>query len=299
MNSEKIENFVTLFDKNFLIQGICLYKSLQRVGEPFCLWIICLDTYSFDVLSRLNLSHAKLINFSDHKTRELKKIESERTKAEFCWTITPLAPILVQENEPSIERVTYLDADLWFLKSFRPIFEEFEQSKKEVLITPHYYSPTYDQSATSGFFCVQFVTFSKESISQVASDWFRNCVEWCYNRFEDGKFGDQRYLEKWPQDYPNRVCVLSNRRAILAPWNAQTLAYSEAIACHFHGFKFWGNNYDAGNYNIPHPTIEFVYELYFTEIKNVISELKANGKAIFYPPKLNIFNRIKRKIKKF
>jgi hypothetical protein len=67
-----------------------------------------------------------------------------------------------------------------------------------VLITDHGYAPEYDQSATSGQYCVQFMTFERDGGEPVRRWWEERCIEWCYARFEDGKFGDQKYLDDWP-----------------------------------------------------------------------------------------------------
>ena len=57
--------------------------------------------------------------------------------------------------------MTYVDADVWLLKSPRPVFEEFERSGKSVFITRHAYAPEYDQADVTGEFCVQFVVFER------------------------------------------------------------------------------------------------------------------------------------------
>ena len=157
--------------------------------------MVCLDDYSYHCLDMLKLENANILKFSDFSP-ELILIKKERTFTEFCWTITPLMPIIVSEINLEIKRITYLDADMWFLKSFKPMFREFEDSGCKVMITPHYYSPQYDQSLTSGFFCVQYLTFEREAITTVANDWLEDCKDWCFSRFENGKFGDQKYLEK-------------------------------------------------------------------------------------------------------
>ena len=54
-------------------------------------------------------------------------------------------------------------------------------------------------------------------------------MEWCFNRFEEGKFGDQKYLDKWPELFDDKVHILSNKELLLAPWNATRFPYTNSI----------------------------------------------------------------------
>jgi hypothetical protein len=72
-------------------------------------------------------------------------------------------PRFVFEADLSVEQVIYLDADLWFRQHPKPIFDEFNASGKQILITDHGYAPEYDQSATSGRYCEQFITFTHKA----------------------------------------------------------------------------------------------------------------------------------------
>ena len=79
----------------------------------------------------------------------------------------------------------------------------------------------YDQTDTSGIYCVQFMYFKNNlEGKKILSDWRKQCIKWCYNRFENGKFGDQKYLDNWPQKY-SRVHILNNLGGGVAPWNVQ------------------------------------------------------------------------------
>jgi len=187
-----MENYVTLFDNLFLPQGLALHMSMVRHIRLFTLWILCVDDETFEVLNNLKLSNVKLLQLSKLETLELLKIKPTRSKGEYCWTLTPFAPRFVFEADPNVKRVTYLDADLCFRKNPKLIFEEFTESGKQVLITDHGYSPEYDQSGTSGQFCVQFMIFNREGGENVRIWWEERCIEWCYARYEEGKFGDQK-----------------------------------------------------------------------------------------------------------
>lgn len=162
MASENSNTFVTLFDATFVAQGLCLYKSLLRTMSSFTLWVICLDESTFSILEKINLDKIRLIKLSDVETSELKKIKNERTKAEYCWTLTPFVPKFVFNSDNSVNNVTYIDADMWFIKSPNDILEKFIKSNADVLITRHDYSKRYDQERLAGKYCVQFLGYKKE-----------------------------------------------------------------------------------------------------------------------------------------
>ena len=157
-----MEHFVTHFNKLFLPQGLVLYESLLKNISCFKLWIVCIDQETYEVLESINLSHAGLINLKEVETKELIQVKKERTVGEYCWTLTPFVPRFVFESDITVKRVTYLDADLFFIKNPKPIYEEFEKSSKDILITDHSYSPEYDRSEESGQYCVQFIIFKRE-----------------------------------------------------------------------------------------------------------------------------------------
>jgi hypothetical protein len=50
--------------------------------------------------------------------------------------------------------------------------------------------------------------------------WRQRCKEWCYSRFEDGKFGDQKYLDNWLSRFKN-VHIPTHIGCGVAPWNIQ------------------------------------------------------------------------------
>jgi hypothetical protein len=269
-----MEHYVTLFDSKYLPQGIALYRSMERWCGEFTLWVICMDDLSERVLEELNYKFMRLISLSDIETQPLLQVKLGRTVGEYCWTLTPFAADAVFEKVSTAKRVTYLDADLWFRASPAKIFEEFDRSNASVLITEHGYAPENDQSASSGFFCVQFLTFTREESLPIRLQWQKQCLEWCFNRVEDGKFGDQKYLDTWPLDYGSKVHVMEHPEWALAPWNATRFPYSGGLFFHFHTFRLISRNRaELGVYVLPKVLIENIYRPYLHDINFAIMEL--------------------------
>ena len=88
-----------------------------------------------DELSKLNYPKMKLIDLSEFETEKLLDVKATRSHIEYIWTLSPFAPQFVFKSDEHIKRVTYIDAAMYFNKSPRPIFREFEDSKKAVLIS--------------------------------------------------------------------------------------------------------------------------------------------------------------------
>jgi hypothetical protein len=283
MNSNKsLEHFVTLFDSNFLPQGLALHSSLERhLNGSYKLWILCLDDQVFTHLNLLSLSNIALLKLSQLETLELLTVKTNRTLREYCWTLTPFAPSFVFEADKTVKRVTYLDADTWLMHDPTNIFSEFNSSGKSVLITDHAYAVEHDQSQTSGKYCVQFITFTRDQGEIVRKWWEDKCLIWCYAKCEDGKFGDQKYLEGFVEIFPNNVHVAKELSCFMAPWNATRFSYLDAILWHFHGLRiiklFGSLRVYLGDYFLPNNVIQKVYLDYLEDVKFGLNLMNRHG----------------------
>src|SRR5262249_5291447 len=148
----------------------------------------------------------------------LLDVKPSRSRTEYYWTATPAVCSYALKTEPGLESITYLDADLMFFADPAPAFEELADGS--ILIVPHRYAPEHRiWEEPCGIYNVQFVTFRRDANGLAALDWWRErCLEWCYNRYEDGRFGDQKYLDDWPTRFGG-VRVLEHLGGGLAPWN--------------------------------------------------------------------------------
>lgn len=269
-----MEHYVTIFDSGFLPQGMALARSLIEHAGEHTLWVVTVDEEAERALTRLALPNVRVLPLAQVETERLISVKSGRTRAEYCWTLTPFAPRFVFERAPGVERVTYLDADLWLRRSPKPIFDELERSKKKVLITEHAYAPQYESSReTSGTYCVQFLTFTRAG-EHVRQWWEDRCIEWCFARYEDGKFGDQKYLEDWPQRFPEHVHVMQHREWALAPWNTTRFPANDAIFYHFQGLRLISPRWiSIGAYPVSRNVVKEIYKPYMREIRSAVRKL--------------------------
>src|ERR1700730_2189583 len=110
---------------------------MRRYAGTFTLWVLCMDDEVKAKLDSLGISTIRTVGLGEVETAALLAVKPTRNRAEYCWTMTPFTPTMVFDRDPQAQRVTYIDADMYLLKSPRPIFEEFEGSGKAVLITDH------------------------------------------------------------------------------------------------------------------------------------------------------------------
>lgn len=261
-----------------------MYQSLKKESDLFHLYIFAFDDRSCELLNKMKLEHVTVIPLNDFEDTELLKVKDSRSAGEYCWTCTP-STIKYCIDKYSLESCTYLDADLYFYSNPSVLIEEM--GNKSVLITEHRYTQEYDQSATSGIYCVQFMTFKNDANGMKVLNWWKDaCNEWCFARVEDGKFGDQKYLDNWTTRFDG-VHVLKNLGGGVAPWNVQQYDISDKdfklIFYHFHNFKFLNNNkIELGSYKIKKRDLQLLYAPYLKHLENIKNELEIIGETYDY-----------------
>lgn len=247
-------NFCTLFNSVYLSRGLTMYDSLKKYSSDFHLYVFAFDDDCYHFFLDRKFDHITVISLQDFEDEELLAIKEDRTAGEYCWTCTPSVIKYVLDNF-AVESCTYIDADLYFFSSPKVLIDEV--GDKSVLITEHRYTEKYDQTETSGKYCVQFIYFKNDARGRIVLEWWRNaCLDWCYGRFEDGKFGDQKYLDDWCARFEG-VHELQHLGGGVAPWNIQQYSFSrkkgqilgkeyatnrsfELVFVHFHALIFLG-----------------------------------------------------------
>ena len=279
-------NFCTLFDSVYLSRGLAMYDSLKEHCQSFHLYIFAFDEECLRILKELSLEHVTVISLQEFEDEELLAVKLTRNRGEYCWTCTSSTILYVLKNY-NVANCTYLDSDLYFYSSPQLLLDEME-ADESVLITPHNYTKEYDQSKTSGIYCVQFVTFKNDEQGLEVLNWWRNaCLDWCYDRIEENRFGDQKYLDDWATRFKG-VHVLQHLGGGVAPWNMQQYSFIqdkeriigtvlttgkqfELVFYHFHSLMYVRPYYFSPRprYRRNDSTMKYIVNPYVKKIKQI------------------------------
>jgi hypothetical protein len=204
-----------------------MLESLQRHVPECQLHILCLDTSTYDALSSLGIANTVLTSRNDFEGMhpQLPALGRERSKVEYYWTCGPFFMLDVFQQCADGEVLTYLDADLFFFENTTPIFDELGNAS--VLIVPHRYPPRLASRDCFGRFNVGWISLKKDSIgAHCLTKWCMQCAAWCFDKAEADRYGDQKYLDDWPNEFEN-VVILSHLGAGVAPWNISQYAITK------------------------------------------------------------------------
>lgn len=236
-------NFCTLFDSYYIVKGLGLYLSLERVTKDFHLYVMAFDKDCYNKLKALQLEHMTIELLDNFETPELLAVKPTRSRGEYCWTCGPsvIYHFLTKFN---LSDIIYLDSDLYFLSNPKIIYDEVGTSS--IVITEQGISEK--DARIYGRYCVQYLKFRNDEDGIGALVWWRDaCIEWCFQKMEDTRYGDQKYLDEFPKRW-NNVWVIQNKGVGIAPWNMHRFEYHDKtlstegktypfVFFHMHGIK--------------------------------------------------------------
>lgn len=244
-------HYCTLFDKNYMAKGLALHESLlKHSSEDFCLHILACDMDTFWLLSEMNLAKVEVIPLEPFESAmKMKSVKESRTHQEYCWT---LASSFIEYLLPWFDALTYVDADIFFFSNPRAIFSEV--GDRSIGIVPHRFNKKDRQRLSkNGEYNVGVIVARNTPVGlKCISHWASQCREWCFGRNEGGKFADQAYLDSWPMEYGDAVCVIANIGVNLGPWSVGNyfvqrlnedqghmvcVGLSPLVCYHFHEFQ--------------------------------------------------------------
>lgn len=240
----------TLFDSNFLAQGLALIESVEAKASGQVSWtILALDSLVGLKLNSLSKQNISVIQFIDFEDAELRTLVGERPWREICWTSAACLLRYCLNSKVECSFVGYVDADCFFVGDIFKMVSEIPESKN-IAIHEHRYSPDrIDWLPKSGRFNVGVV------IGRPGTE-FNTCIEiWrqqvlhrCDVDMSEGRCGDQTYLNDWPEKFES-LYIFENPGIGLAPWNLNNyeiisinnqlfIGKSSVFFFHFHGLQF-------------------------------------------------------------
>lgn len=249
-------NFCTYFDSNYISHGLSLFKSITKHSEePINFYVLCLDEKTFQVLTdqkNKNLIPLKLRDI-ENEYSELLEAKKNRSRIEYYFTLSPVLPLYLIEKL-QLDLIASIDADLMFFSSPTPIFQEM--GEHSIYITEHRFREKFKSHEIAGKYNVQCQIFRNDKWGlSCLKRWKDQCIDWCFDKFENDKFADQKYLDEWPSRYKNHIVVSENIGIGVAPWNIEGenisfrdkqffINHKPIIFYHFHGLKIF-NKYLA------------------------------------------------------
>lgn len=220
-----MNHYCTYFDRGFLLQGLALWRSLARHDADAVLWVLALDEFTAKTLRQLGGTWMRVVTLADLEAGDpvLAAVKANRTRIEYYFTLSPCWPRWLLTTHPEIERVTYLDADLFFFASPELTFDAMDAASASVLITAHRFPEWLRHYERHGKFNVGILSFRNDSAGLAClEDWRERCLAWCHDRLEGEKYADQKYLDAWPTRLGKALLVLDHPGVNLAPWNWAT-----------------------------------------------------------------------------
>lgn len=289
MNETPIHrHFCTLFDRNYLLKGLAMLRTLAEYCPQAHVHVLCMDTQTQVILENLELPFVTCIPLASLEDDALLAVKADRSVAEYCWTLSSSVPWYVLQHNPQIDFITYVDADLLFYSPVQALFDEIGNAS--IAIIEHRFTPRLRHLEVNGRFCVEWVSFRRDAEGMAClKRWREQCIDWCFYRLEDKRMGDQKYLDEWPELYSS-LCVLQHPGAGIAPWNyAQyqfaknaegkiTVDGSPLVFYHFHQFQLLDNGgFDRLStfYTSECAEPQAIYEQYESTLKTVLRDVRA------------------------
>jgi len=132
------------FDRNYVNNGVALYRSLKAVEPNLDFAVFCLDDFTFRCMSALQASGEPILPVALSRLEafdpRLPECRANRSRAEYIFTLSPFMPRWIFEHTAA-EVAVYLDSDLFFFSSPAPLFAEFEAAGASVLLIEHGFAP--------------------------------------------------------------------------------------------------------------------------------------------------------------
>jgi hypothetical protein len=226
---------LTLTDLGFLPQTLVLRRSLHEVAPDLTLRVLAVDPIAAEVLrargdGRVTVVDARELEAGDP---ELAAARAARSLREWCWTLTPAFCHAALEAASPGATLAWVDADIAFYR--HPAELDAALGTASALLVPHRYDRPFPTSAPPEWLAANYGTFNGGTVvlrndatgRRVAREWRERTIEWCHDRVEPGRYGNQRHLE--PLSALDGVRTAESIGIGLAPWNVGRYTLSGTV----------------------------------------------------------------------
>lgn len=282
--------FCMVVSRTRLIQAIACFLSLYKNMDNFKVYILCVDEKCYEFLKEINSDKIVLLTIAELNREDLLAIKASRKLNQYCWTLKPGFIKHIFTLDDSINRVTYIDSDLFFYQNPNVIFEN--QPDASVLLSSGeiflpMYSKEFNQTmqTLTGNFNSGFISFKKDINGlQCVNWWDKMCVDSCTSNPEDNKFGDQKYLDDMPFLF-NNVYEITTQGINIGHWNYLKYKFTvsndnvmvnnnKLIFYHFSGFRII-SKYDIRQvHEEDRVNIPFIYQIYKRALGKIIDDVE-------------------------
>lgn len=245
---ENTVHFCTYLDSGYLSRVLALIHSLKIHCTNFKIYVYCMDEESYNFLKLQPISELCTISRDEFLKNDpnLSATKENRSTAEFYFTCTPSVILHTLERRKPGDLLFYCDADILFFGDPQHIVDDMGDAT--IYLTEHRFPEPIKHLELYGRFNVGIIGFRHcEEAMRCLTTWRTQCIEWCFDRVEADRFADQKYLDRWPNNYTN--LKISNHLGInVAPWNKHNHKFqftsgelfidrSRLICYHFQGLR--------------------------------------------------------------
>lgn len=255
--------FFTYCDRRYAARGLAGVESLRKFDSKSRLCWIALDQPAFSA-----------VRYYDHFKIEPilvpigKRTQGDRT---LIWKHTAQNFLRVLNKTSPRSWTIYFDADVLFLSDPDRLLRRIETSGKSFFVSRHDYAPEYNDSASRGKYCVQFVAVKNNPVGREFCGWWdRKIREGCTDQAGPG-FGDQKCLDEIPDGLRRHQFDRSPAGLFAAPWNARrwnsAISQRRSVLYHFQGFRFVGRSWyiQKSRYRLG-PAAKKLYRTYAAQV---------------------------------
>lgn len=223
---------LTLTDLSFLPQTLVLRRSLDEVAPETRLRVLAVDPAAAALLRARDDPLVTVVDAHELEAGDpdLAAARAGRSWREWCWTLTPAFCRAALEATPAGATVAWVDADIAFYRHPAELDEALGTAS--VLLVPHRYDRPFPTSALPEDLVANYGALNGGTVvlrndptgRRVAREWRERTIEWCHDRVEPERYGNQRYLE--PLSALPGVRTADSVGIGLAPWNVGRHALS-------------------------------------------------------------------------